>query len=212
VVRTVIIDDHPLVRSGVQQALDRADELRVVASAGSVDQALAAIARTRPDLAIVDLRLPGGGGLKLIRQARNQVPDCRFVIFSSFASSSDVAEALALEVDGYVLKESLPEELIMALRLVLEGRRYYAPEILKVAVNLKEEPLDQLTPRETEVLHLLAKGLSNKEIADKLFVSENTVKTHVSRILGKLGMEHRTEAALYAVSKGIESPRSSGCA
>jgi DNA-binding NarL/FixJ family response regulator len=208
-IRIVVVDDHPMVREGVRHALARADDIEVVAGAGSVQEAVEVVQETQPDIAVVDLRMPDGGGLAAIRRFREAESDCKCVVFSSFASPGDVSGALKEDVDGYILKESLPDELISALRLVAKGRRFFAPEVLETALDLNDEPLEKLTSRERDVLEALADGLSNKEIAETLYISENTVKTHVSRILAKLEMDHRTEAALYAVSLGMNGNVSS---
>ncbi len=202
--RIVIVDDHPIVLQGIRQTLELEENMEVVGVAGSCPEGVKLITSLKPDIAIVDMRMPGGGGLELIRQARAQAPKCRFIILSSYASQRDISEAVSEKVEGYVLKEALPEELINAIKLVAEGRRYYDPEIMDSAMKTEEnDPLKKLTSRELEILHSLAEGLSNRAIAEKHFISENTVKKHISNILDKMEFQDRTQAALYAFSRGL---------
>ena len=201
--KVVIVDDHPLVRSGVEQALQMTQDLTVVGMAGDCDEGLAVIAAQKPDIVIVDLRMPGGG-LSLIRQAKQLVPQASFIILTSYSSRGEILQAVAENVDAYVLKGALPEELISVMRLVAQGRRYYDPEIVDLIMKKNEEdPLSQLTQRELEILQELAEGKNNKLIAEKLFISENTVKKHICNILEKLELQDRTQAALFAVSHGF---------
>ena len=202
--RIVVIDDHPIVRRGLEDTVSREPGLEVVGTAASTDEGEALIVNCTPDLAIVDLKMPGGGGLELIRRCRKKVPACRYIILTSYLSSPEVAEAFANRVEGYVLKDALPEELLTAIRLVAGGRRYYDPQVMEHFLDGSDrKPLERLTDREIEILQCLAEGLSNKEIARKLFISDNTVKKHISHILGKLELEDRTKAALFAVAHGL---------
>ncbi|RJX27990.1 MAG: DNA-binding response regulator [Dethiobacter sp.] len=202
--RIVIIDDHPVVRQGVQQTLSLEKEMEVVGTASSCPDGVELINAQKPDMAIVDMKMPGGGGLELIRQARKLVPQCRFIILSSYASHREVSEAVSENVEGYILKEALPEELIAAVRLVARGRRYYDPEIMDSIVSKEEkDPLKDLTGRELEILQALAEGLNNRAIAEKLYISENTVKKHICNLLDKMEFNDRTQAALYAFSRGL---------
>ncbi|MGV8147333.1 MAG: response regulator [Alkaliphilus sp.] len=201
--KIVIIDDHPVVRHGLKQTLNIEDDMEVIGMANSSQQGIDLIIKESPDLAIVDLNMPGGG-MDLIRQIREQSLDVKLVILTSYASQEEIKEALSLNVDGCVLKEILPEELVNAIRLVSKGRRYYDPNIMQIALSReKNDPLDQLTARELEVLKTLAGGLNNKAIAKKLFISESTVKKHISNILDKLELQDRTQAALYSFSRGF---------
>lgn len=202
--RIVIVDDHPVVRRGLEETIGREADLEVIGTAASTGEGVTAIISGEPDLAIVDLRMPGGGGLELIRRCREKVPGCRYVILTSFGSYREVAEAFAHRVEGYILKDALPGELLAAIRLVAGGRRYYDPQVMEHFLDdSSREPLRSLTDREIEILHCLAEGLSNREMARELFISENTVKKHISHILSKLELEDRTKAALYAFSHGL---------
>jgi len=202
-VRIIVVDDHPIVRNGIEQALNEEPDLQVVAMAGDCLEGVKILSTSNPDLAIVDLRMPGGG-INFIRQAKKIAPQCRFIILTSFASQTEVAQALEENVDAYLLKAALPEELINVIRLVAQGRRYYDPEIIDMLmIRNHYDPLSELTVREKEILQELAAGLSNKAFAQKLYISENTVKKHICNILEKLQLQDRTQAALFAVQHGF---------
>jgi len=210
--KIVIVDDHPVVRQGLERCLAAEEDLEVVGMASSCREGAELILAQRPDLAIVDMRMPEGGGLELIRQVKKHFPECHFLILSSFASRGEVLEAFSENVDGYILKDALPEELLAAIRIIGKGRRYYDPEIMDTIVNGQaEDPIKTLTARELEILRALADGLSNREIAKKFYISENTVKKHVCNILDKLELQDRTQAALFAFSRGLgKSPPPEG--
>ncbi|NLC50810.1 MAG: response regulator transcription factor [Firmicutes bacterium] len=202
--RIVIVDDHPVVRNGVEQTLSAEKDMEVVGSAANCSEGLELIISEKPDIVIVDLRMPGGGGLELIRKARKEGVKCRFIILTSYVSYSDVSQAVAENVDGYILKEALPEELVAAVRLVNNGRRYYDPETIDSIVHKEDnDPFKKLTKREKEILYALTEGLSNKAIAEKFFITENTVKKHIGSLLNKLELQDRTQAALFAFSHGL---------
>ncbi len=202
--KIVIIDDHPIVRHGVERALNMEEDIEVTGTAASCPEGLEVLMTEKPDIALVDLKMPGGGGMELIRKAREFLPETRFIILTSYASHREVSEAVSENVEGYLLKEALPEELISAIRLVAGGRRYYDPEIMdSVMIREERDPLRELTRREIEILQSLAQGFNNRTIAEKLYISENTVKKHVCNLLDKLQLEDRTQAALFAFSRGL---------
>lgn len=202
--RIVIVDDHPVVRQGLERCLAAEEDMEVVGMASSCSEGVELILAQRPDLAIVDMRMPDGGGLEMIRQVKKHLQGCRFLILSSYASRGEVSDAFSENVDGYILKDALPEELLTAIRIIGKGRRYYDPEIMDIMMHGEEkDPLNMLTTRELEILKALAEGLSNKEIAKKFYISENTVKKHVCNILDKLELQDRTQAALFAFSRGL---------
>lgn len=207
--RVVVVDDHPLVQRGVSAVLALAEDMELVAAASSGAEGLEILRSLQPDVALVDLKLPGEYGLDIIREGRKVAPRCRFIILTSYSEESDVRRAMAEKVEGYILKEALPEELITAIRLVGRGRTYIDPSIVQAfMVEKKDDPLDQLTPREKEVLAALARGMSNRDIAAALYVTEYTVKKHVSQILEKLDLADRTQAALFALTHGYGSKAS----
>ena len=204
--KVIAVDDHPLVRRGVEVVVALEDDLELVGFAANGVEAAQLFADASPDVALVDLRIPGEHGLDIVRKGREICPACKFIILTSYATEEEIREAMALKVDGYILKEALPEELISAIRMVYKGKKYFDPAVVQYAMNEKnsqDNPLGSLTPRELDVLAALAQGMNNKAIADKLFISEHTVKKHIGQILEKLELHDRTQAALFAVSKGL---------
>ena len=205
--KVIAIDDHPLVRRGVEVVAALEDDLDLVGFAANGKEAAQLFAEASPEVALVDLRLPGEHGLDIVRQGREICPECKFIILTSYATEEEIREAMALKVDGYILKEALPEELLGAIRMVYKGKKYFDPAVVQYAMNNdknnQNDTLSRLTPRELDVLTALARGLNNKTIAVKLFISEHTVKKHIGQILEKLELHDRTQAALFAVSKGL---------
>lgn len=204
--KVVVVDDHPLVWEGIKSVLEQEEDMELVGWANSGQEAERMLSENQPDIALVDLRLPGEYGINIVNKLRPLIPNCRFIILTTFADHQDIKQAMEARVDGYVLKEALPQEMISALRLVHRGRPYYDPAVMQIIMqkqNKQEKLLSELTEREKDVLNAIADGLSNKEIAGKLYVSENTVKKHVSSILSKLGLKDRTKAAIFAASCGI---------
>jgi two-component system, NarL family, nitrate/nitrite response regulator NarL len=204
--KVLVIDDHALVRKGLTSLLSMEEDLESVGEASTIEQGLRLIKHKNPEIVLVDLRLGNESGLDLIRKAQGIGGGCKFIILTSSAHSSDLQKAKEI-ASGFVLKEALPEELLYAIRLVGNGRKYYDPGLLEMMMSSgdKEDTrlLNDLTPKELEVLSELGLGLSNREIAQKLYITENTVKKHVSQILDKLHLSDRTQAALYANIKGI---------
>ncbi|KUG02965.1 dna-binding response regulator [hydrocarbon metagenome] len=201
--KLLLIDDHPLVLQGISSIMQFQDDMEVVGTACSAQEGLTLLSESQPDIVIVDLRLAGETGLDFIRQARSIPSVCRFIILSSSSERVDVKQALNEKVDGYILKEAMPDEIVNAVRLVARGRNYIDPALMQNLICQEKDPIDELTPRELEVLDAIASGMSNREIANSLFVTEYTVKKHVSQILDKLKMADRTQAALYAFSRGF---------
>lgn len=205
--RLVLVDDHPLVLQGMRSVLQLHGDMEVVDTATCGEEACRALELHQPDIALVDLRLQGEYGLDIVRRGRSLAPGCRFIILTSFSERGDIKQALAEKVDGYVLKEAMPEELIAAIRLAYKGRTYIDPNIIQILVEDRgNDPIEQLTPREMEVLAALAHGMANRDIADSLYVTEYTIKKHVSQILDKLNLADRTQAALFAYSRGMGRP------
>ncbi|WP_044339889.1 response regulator [Rossellomorea aquimaris] len=204
--KVLVVDDHALVRKGLISLLTLEEDLESVGEAYDIETGLRMIENEKPDIVLVDLRLGKESGLDLIKRAKSMQIECEFIILTSSAQPSDLQKAKEI-ASGFVLKEALPEELLYAIRLVANKRKYYDPGLLEIMMTVgnkdEMELINDLTPKEVEVLKELGMGHSNKEIARKLFITENTVKKHVSQILDKLDFTDRTQAALFANIKGI---------
>lgn len=206
--KVVIVDDHPLVRKGLTSILSLDGTMEVLGEATNSREALELFKTSKPDLVLVDLRLGNESGLDLIRDAKRLGLACKFVVLTSSSEENDFKRAKELGVEGYILKEALPEELLHALNVIRKGRKYYDTAVLDMLMNssnLIEEDgqIEQLTPKEKEILIELGKGHSNREISKILYITEYTVKKHVSQVFAKLGLADRTQAALYANAKGL---------
>jgi NarL family two-component system response regulator LiaR len=205
VIRVVLADDHAVVRQGLRTFLDLQDDIEVVAEAGDGEGAVDAALRTDPDVVLLDLVMPGVDGLAALARLRDS--RARVIVLTSFGDDDKLFAALRGGAAGYLLKDVQPSELVRAIRSAHAGQSPLSPAI---ATRVVEEVAHggttapgELTPRELDVLTLIARGRSNKVIARELGVAEKTVKTHVSHILGKLGLTDRTQAALYAVRQGL---------
>ncbi|GAA1003825.1 DNA-binding response regulator [Acrocarpospora pleiomorpha] len=214
--RAVIADDQALVRTGFRMIL-AADGIEVAAEAADGDEAVAAVRRTRPDVVLMDIRMPRMDGLEATRRIlAGGAEDTRVLILTTYDLDHYVYAALAAGASGFLLKDVTPEHLVAAVRLVRSGDALLAPTITRRLVErfarrdsvkpTLHRDLSQLTPRELDVLRLLATGLSNAELADQLTLSVTTVKTHVARILSKLGLRDRVQAVVVAYETGLISP------
>lgn len=202
--KIVIVDDHPLVRRGLASVISMQPNVKFAGEATNGQEALLVIEETQPDLVLIDLKLADESGLDVIKTARARGIVSKFILLTSSASREDFLKAEEVLVDGYVLKEALPEELLFAIQLVHKGRKYYDPGLMEDKMRMSgSSPTDELTPKEKEVLIELGQGACNREIASRLFISEFTVKKHVSQILAKLQVADRTQAALYANGVGL---------
>ena len=203
-IRVLIADDHAVVRQGLRTFLDLQEDMEVVAEAADGVEALAAAEEHAPDVVLVDLVMPNMDGIEALRGLRERVPAARAIVLSSFIDDEKLLPAVRAGAAGYLLKDVQPQELVEAIRTVHGGGALLHP---RVASRLLEEmATDPLTPREREVLGLIGRGMANKLIARELSLSEKTVKAHVSNILAKLGVNDRTQAALYAVRAGLVAP------
>jgi two-component system, NarL family, response regulator LiaR len=208
-IRVLIADDHAVVRQGLRTFLELQHDIEVVRDVADGEAAVLAVEDHAPDVILMDLVMPGVDGVEAIRRIRERRPQARVLVLSSFLDDERLFPAVRAGAAGYLLKDVQPQELVRAIRTVHRGEGLLHPA---VAARLMEEfaegsagppPDDTLTAREREVLALIARGLPNKLIARELGISEKTVKTHVSSILGKLGLTDRTQAALYAVRVGL---------
>ena len=201
----LIVDDHPVVRQGIISFLEVQDELEVKGEAADGEEAIRVVEELKPDVVLMDLVMPGTDGIEAIHQIKGSRPETRIIVLTSFAENNKVWPAIQAGADGYLLKGTSPADLVKAIKSVYNGEPAIHPEIarklmLHVSSRSKMDTAETLTPREWEVLELIAQGLSNEEIANKLFISLHTAKTHVHNILRKLDMTHRIQAALYAVN------------
>jgi NarL family two-component system response regulator LiaR len=212
-IRVLLVDDHAVVRKGMRALVDREAGIEVVGEAEDGDQAVHAADRLRPDVILMDLEMPGTGGIEATRQITAAHPDTRIVVLTSHAAEEDVFPALKAGALGYLLKHSAPEEVLQAIRQAYRGETVLHPSIARMVLQELNRPAqarqpktsEPLSERELEVLRLLARGMSNQEIADTLVVGEATVRSHVSSILRKLQLASRTQAALYALREGLAS-------
>ena len=196
--KILIVDDHPLVRKGIASILSFEQDFDEILEASNIEEAMDLILTEEPVLAIVDLNLGNDDGLEIVSNSRNKGVKTKFVILTSSVRKDDFTRAMEIGVNGYILKEAFAEDILYAIRVVLRGKQFIDPEVIRyqTAASREMNGLEDLTPRESDVLMELGKGLSNYEIAKELFISENTVKKHVSNILSKLELNHRTQAAL----------------
>jgi len=215
-VRVLIADDHAIVRKGIRALLSEAGGFEVVGEAGSGQEAVRLAQESSPDVILMDLLMPGMDGIEATRQITSRQPKTRILVLTSFAADNKVFPAIKAGALGYLLKDSSPEELVRAIRQVHRGEPSLHPTIARKLLQEIARPAElqpapeALTDREMTVLRLIAQGLTNQDIAGQIAVSEPTVRTHVSRILGKLHLASRTQAALYAVREGLTDPDEAG--
>jgi len=208
-IRVLIVDDHAIVRKGIRALLSEADGFEVVGEASNGQEAVQRAEECSPDVILMDLLMPVMDGIEATRQITSRQPGARVLVLTSFAADNKVFPAIKAGASGYLLKDSSPDELVRAIRQVHRGEPSLHPTIARKLLQEVAHPAElqpapeALTAREMMVLRLIAQGLSNQEIADRLVVSEPTVRAHVSRILGKRHLASRTQAALYAVREGL---------
>ena len=218
-IRVLLVDDHALVRQGLRMFMEMQDDMQVVGEGSTGAEAVDLAARLQPDVVLLDLVMPGMDGIEALHKILECSPYSRVLVLTSFGEDDKVFPAIRAGAQGYLLKDIQPRDLIQAVRETHRGKTQLHPDIAQrlmsaVAGNppaqpAKADPLSKdlqgLTEREREVLDLIARGLSNREIAEKMVISEKTVKTHVSNLLGRLGLEDRTRAAIWALKHGLGS-------
>lgn len=204
-IRVALVDDHELVRAGLEELLEAADDIAVVASEGNAAAALEAVTRSAPDVVLMDLSMPDVDGIEATRRILSEQPDVRVVALTSFSDSPQVLGALDAGAIGYLLKDSTPDELRGGVRAAARGESPLSPKAARAVINAREAPGEsaELSEREREVLALVASGLPNKLIARRLEISEKTVKAHLTSIFHELDVTDRTQAALWARSQGL---------
>jgi DNA-binding NarL/FixJ family response regulator len=206
VIRVVVVDDHAIVRAGLEALVGSAEDMALVGAAGDGGEALRVIAETQPDVVLMDLSMPVLGGVEATRRVVRDHPDCRVIALTSFGEDDWILEALTAGADGYVLKHAEPGEILAAIRAAHGGGAPLDPRAARVLLESRRlDPVRvTLTERETEVLLAVREGLSNKQIARRLFISEKTVKTHLGRVFHQLGVRDRTQAAVWATRHLLE--------
>jgi DNA-binding NarL/FixJ family response regulator len=204
-IRVFLVDDHEIVRRGVAELLSREEDLTVVGEAGRVDEAVARIGATSPDVVVVDFQLPDGNGVEVCREVRDRFPHIACLVLTAFADDDALFSAIMAGARGYVLKQIRGNDLVASIRRVAAGDQLLDPSVTaRVLDRLRQpppsepDPLAMLTSQERQILMLIADGLTNRQIGERLYLAEKTVKNYVSSVLAKLGMERRTEAAVFA--------------
>lgn len=202
-IKVFLLDDHEIVRQGVRDLLEVHPDIRVVGEAGTAAAAVARIPALRPDVAVLDLRLPDGDGVSVCREVRSRMPQVACLILTSFGDEDALFDAIMAGAAGYVLKQIRGTDLVDAVRAVAAGQSLLSPEAAtQLMARLRrpkpKDPLAGLTPQEHRVLELIGEGLTNRQIGERMFLAEKTVKNYVSSVFAKLGMERRTQAAACA--------------
>ncbi|NJP45851.1 response regulator [Actinacidiphila epipremni] len=212
-IRVFLLDDHEVVRRGVHDLLDGEPDIEVVGEAGTADHALARGPALRPDVAVLDVRLPDGDGITVCRELRSAMPDLACLMLTSFDDDDALLDAIMAGAAGYVLKQIKGSDLVTAVRTVATGQSLLDPATTARLMSTlrgggersagpEQQALSALSPREREILGLIGEGLTNRQIGERLYLSEKTVKNNVSRLLGKLGVERRVQAAVIATQGG----------
>jgi DNA-binding NarL/FixJ family response regulator len=203
-VRVFLLDDHEIVRRGVRELLEANDDIEVVGEAGTAEEGMARIPAVKPDVAVVDMRLPDGNGVEVCREVRSRDESIHCLILTSFADDEALFDSIMAGAAGYLLKQIKGTDLVDAIRRVAQGQSLLDPSVTaRVLERLRKGPeederLARLTEQERKILDLIAEGMTNRQIGERLFLAEKTVKNYVSNLLSKLGMERRTEAAVFA--------------
>ncbi|USG66286.1 response regulator transcription factor [Brevibacillus ruminantium] len=199
-VRLLLADDHRIVREGLKMILESSSKYAVIEEANNGDELVAKAMSCKPDLIVSDLKMPGTSIIDSCRSMKEEMPELKVMILTAYDESEDVFRALDSQVDGYVMKDTVPEQILHTMDMVMMG---YSCFHSKLQRRRKEETNVLLTEREQEIFELIVENLSNQEIAQRLFISEATVKTHVSSILRKTGQPNRSQAVLYGLKKGM---------
>ena len=214
-IRVFLLDDHEVVRRGVRELLDAEDDLEVVGEAGSCAEALARMPGARPDVAVLDVRLPDGSGVEVCRDLRSARPELACLMLTSFADDDALVDAIVAGAAGYVLKQIRGADLVGAVRTVAAGGSLLDPAATAAVMErLRRPPVDDplagLTGQERRILELIGEGLTNREIAGRMFLAEKTIKNYVSNLLTKLGLQRRTQVAVLATEVRRSEPGNAG--
>ena len=204
-IKVLIVDDHPLVRRGLTSLLSGATGIEVVGAAADGEEAVTRVVEAHPDVVLMDISMPGISGMEAARRVLEAVPETRVVMLTSFSQRDVVVESFDAGAIGYLLKDAEPAELINGIKAAARGDAPVSPRAAKELIGdrAQRKPLDELTQRERDVLTLVGKGLANKQIAWRLGISEKTVKAHLGSVFDRLGVQDRTQAALWAQKHGL---------
>lgn len=202
-IRVLIADDHAIVRQGLATIIDRDPEMTVIAQAEDGEKAIALFREHQPDVTLMDLRMPQIGGVEAITAICAEFKLARIMVLTTYDGDEDIYRGLQAGAQGYLLKDAKPNELLNAIRIIHSGQKYVPPEVGAKLVQRMSNPV--LSERELDVLRLMAQGMSNLDIGTALNIGESTVKSHVNRILSKLGVSDRTQAVIVAIKRGIVS-------
>lgn len=202
-IRVFVLDDHEIVRRGLRELFEAQDDLEVVGEAANADEAIQRVPATRPDVAVLDVRLPGSSGIEVCRELRATMPDLRCLMLTSFADDDALFSAILAGASGYLLKQIRGPELVSAVRQVAAGQSLIDPALTagvmeRLRGKQEDERIARLSPQERRILALIAEGKTNRQIGAEMYLAEKTVKNYVSNLLAKMGFSRRTEAAVYA--------------
>jgi len=210
-VTVLLVDDHPIVRQGLRNLLDSMPDFKVVGEAGDGLQALELIEKVQPQVLVIDVVMPGLSGLEVTQRVKRQWPAVKVIILSMQNNEAYVVSALKSGASGYILKDTGPEELVDAIRAVVKGERYLSKQLSERIINAyvskvdeaEVDPYETLTNREKEILHLIAEGFTNQEIAERLYISPRTAELHRSNVLNKLSLKNQVDLVRFAIKRGI---------
>ncbi|WP_062438947.1 response regulator [Herbidospora daliensis] len=203
-IRLMIVDDHPVVREGLRGMIDGNEGITVVGEAGSGDEAVVRARDLTPDVVLMDLRMPGGDGVGATSRILAGQPGARVIVLTTYETDQDIVRAVEAGAAGYLLKDTSRADLLGAIKAAARGETVLSPSVAtRLVTRMRAPVIESLSPRETEVLSLVARGLTNAEIGRELFISETTVKTHLLRVFGKLGVSDRTAAVTTALNRGL---------
>ena len=212
-ISVLVADDHGIVREGLRRLLDDEQDLKVSGEAGDAREVLEQVAREKPQVVVLDINMPRLGGLETLERLRSQHPDVKVILLSVHGDAPFIQSAISLGADGYVLKNGRAAEIVTAIRAVTKGGSYFSPIVAREIVEQlrtpradSQEPFSVLSTREREVLHLIAEGLSAKEVATQLDISTKTVEAHRTSLMRKLGVRKATELVRYALRHGLIEP------
>jgi two-component system, NarL family, response regulator len=200
-IRIMVVDDHPIVRSGLVLMINYTPNMEIVAEANNGLEAIEFFRQQRPDVTLMDLRMPEMSGADAIAAIHQEFTEAKIIVLTTYDGDEDIYKGLKAGAKGYIFKNAPVDEIIRAIKMVNEGRKYIPPEVGEKLSERLNRP--QLSNRELDVLKLVAKGLNNQQIASELYISESTVKYHINSVLSKLGVSDRTQATLVAIKRGI---------